>query len=209
MNSSWRKQYLEDPPGPMAKAYSKLFYDETLKDYLIHFAAALDDNAMILDFDCSGCSFWKYLRECGIKVIGISGNKCKSIKLSDRGIKVLHMPFNEISFIGIFGGFLLLYVPNYLPPDTNLEILHKAHLALRIGGKGLIALEIEDSHSASTAALKELSKKYPVLEGERIINEKYRFIPTLNSVKNLIRLSEFHLMKYSVKAGKAFFLVRK
>jgi len=209
MNSSWRNQYLEDLPGPMSKTYSKLFSDETLKDYLFHFVATLEDNAVILDIDCSGCGFWKFLRENGIKIIGISDSRCKSVKLSDRGIRILHMAFTDISFIGIFGGFLLLFVPNLLPPDLNLDILNKAHLALRIGGKGLIALEIEHSGSVSTAIKDELSKKYPALEGDRLVNDKYRFVPTISAVKNLIRLSEFHLVKYTVKSGKAFFLVRK
>ncbi|AKI97967.1 hypothetical protein [Kosmotoga pacifica] len=209
MNHNWRRKYLEAPPGLMSKTYTELYNENTLRDYITHFAASTEKDSVILDIDCSGCSFWKYLRETGIKIIGVSVGSCKSKKIPDRGIRILKIPFSEISFIGIFGGFLFLFAPNFLPPDVNLEILKKAHLALRLGGKGLIAIEVERNSADAYTFSEELRKSFPVIEGDRLINGKYRFIPTVDSVKNLIHLAGFQLIKYTLKGTKAFFLVRK
>ena len=216
--SAWlreQRRLSEEKTERLYAAFSDLQPAEMLsdlqKDFLQRFIAHLQPPRRVLDAACGAGRAWNVLLESGCQVTGIDQSAAvvaHAVALHPR-VVAARLSLQEIAWEDAFDGSLCIDAMENIFPEDWVRVLSNFYAALQPGGVFYLTLPAADPAALEDAYRRAVALDWPVLPGELLDEEGYRYFPALPRVRDWLLAAGFVTLAEETDGFTWHWLVQK
>lgn len=181
---------------------------DTIKECILRMAKSMEDTAIIADFGCGAADYWYLLRELKISIVGVSYDH-EDQRGKEKGIRVITGELEDFNFLGVFDGFIAVNIMEKIQPELWTGALLRFERSMKTDGIGLIVTSLSEDDNAWSVYSQLKSNGFPVVVGEYIEGNEYRYKPLKSWYHQWLKRASFYTYKEVVVDSLVYSLVKK